>query len=168
MAESEIERLSPNFQGLLSWLLRKWTFSSENNLLTFQLNAPGGKRGTNVAIYGHALLRIHVIGSQRSVSSSLQRSRNQRVLVLHHSWSVMSRIGPHVPDITPIQKLGNVRGTWPHMRHACKNSFSYSQIQFCVSDRARTRQYCQIQLRSWAPPPKLVGFGVLVRMRIVM
>ena len=50
--------------------------SSENNLLTFRLNAPvvimQGKRGRSVnkrcyLYYTHALLRIHVIGSQKSV-----------------------------------------------------------------------------------------------------
>ena len=44
--------------------------SLENNLLTFQLNGPVVIRAkvidmrTNVAIYSHALLRIHVIGGQ--------------------------------------------------------------------------------------------------------
>ena len=48
-------------------------FTSENNLLTFRLNAPVVIRvkvkevQTNVAIYSHALLRIHIIGDQRSV-----------------------------------------------------------------------------------------------------
>ena len=47
--------------------------SSKNNLPTFQLNAPVVIKAkvkevqTNVAIYTHALLRIHVIGRQRSV-----------------------------------------------------------------------------------------------------
>ena len=50
--------------------------------------------------------------------------------------------------------------------YTCMNSFSYSQTQSCVSDRARTRLYCLVQLRSWAPQPKLVGFGVHVRMGI--
>ena len=46
-------------------------FSLENNLLTFRLNAPVVNVQTNVAIYSHALLRIHVIGGQRAVRIAL-------------------------------------------------------------------------------------------------
>ena len=46
-------------------------FSSENNLPMFRLNVPVVNRAkevqTNIAIYSHALLRIHVIWGQRSV-----------------------------------------------------------------------------------------------------
>ena len=47
--------------------------SSENNLPTFRVNAPVVIRvkvkevQTNIAVYSHALLRIHIIGGQRSV-----------------------------------------------------------------------------------------------------
>ena len=53
--------------------------SLENNLPTFRLNAPAVIRvkvkevRTNVAIYSHALLRIHVIGGQRLVRIVLIR-----------------------------------------------------------------------------------------------
>ena len=59
--------------------------SSENNLLTFRLNAPVVIRvklkevRTNIAIYSHTLLRIHVIGCQRSVRIAPPS------LPLHHS-----------------------------------------------------------------------------------
>ena len=67
-----------NFQWLLSWLLHKCklsvtNYSLENNLPTFRLNAPVVIRAkvkevrTNITIYSHTLLRIHIIGGQRLV-----------------------------------------------------------------------------------------------------
>ena len=54
--------------------LSSTNFSWENNLPTFQLNAAVIIKAkvkryiqTNIAIYSHVLLRIHVIGGQRSV-----------------------------------------------------------------------------------------------------
>ena len=41
--------------------------SSENNLPTYQLNAPVKEVRTNIAIYSHALLRIHITGGQMMV-----------------------------------------------------------------------------------------------------
>ena len=69
--------------------------SLENNLPTFRLNVPivimakVKEVRANVAIYSHALLRIHIIGGQRSVRIAppslppTQRSSSQGLLVLH-------------------------------------------------------------------------------------
>ena len=76
--------------------------SLENNLPTFRLNAPVVIRAkvkevqTNFAIYSHALMRVHVIGGQRSVRiASLspclpsQWSNNWGLIVLHLSEGLL-------------------------------------------------------------------------------
>ena len=63
-----------------------------------------------------------------------------------HSLSLLTKIGVMSGARSPIRDTTLVRTV-----------SSYSQTQSCVCDRARTRQYCQVQLRSWAPQPKLVG-----------
>ena len=68
-------------------------------MLTFRLNAPVVIRvkvkevRTNIAIYTHALLRIHVIGSQRLVRIALPS------------------LPPHLPtgsDLTPTKSVTEV------------------------------------------------------------
>ena len=82
----------------IDWMKRRLSvtnFSLENSLLTFRLNAPVIIRvkvkevRTNVTIYSHALVRIHVIGGQRSVwivPPSSQQSRNQGKI--NWSWTL--------------------------------------------------------------------------------
>ena len=67
---------------LPTWVPKK----KKKNLPTFQLNAPViirpkmKKVRTNVAIYSHTLLRLHIIGGQRSVKIAPPS-------LLHHSGS---------------------------------------------------------------------------------
>ena len=73
---------------------------SESNLSTFRLNAQvviRVKVWTNIAIYSHALLRIHVIGGQGSVRIATPSlpphhsgpCNNQGLPVLHLGWCAL-------------------------------------------------------------------------------
>ena len=63
--KEEEEEKNRTMRSQLKRRLSGTNLSSENNLPIFQLNAPVMR--TNVAIYSHALLKIHIIRGQRSV-----------------------------------------------------------------------------------------------------
>ena len=64
---------------------------------------------TNIAVYSHAPLRIHIIGGQMSVkiASSSHRSSNHGLPVLHLGWSTPLRVSSGCVRPTSRSKLGD-------------------------------------------------------------
>ena len=105
-----------SFSGFSVGCIKRWSvtnLSLENNLPFFQLNAPIiiTTKSTNKHCYLQpCTIEVHVIGGQRSViigppfSLLSQWSSNQRLPVLHPSWSTPLRVssgcaGPPSPDL---------------------------------------------------------------------
>ena len=87
----------------------KIIYSSENNLPTFRLNAQVIIRAkvkevqTNITIDSHTLLRIHVIGGQRSVRIAPPS------LPPHHSNPAARHFQGHYIIVAIVQVLNNLK-----------------------------------------------------------